>query len=474
MKKVVRLKEIKISNFKNVLEGRISLENKRNQFKSNVLGVYGQNGSGKTTLLDALELLKYIIMGQAVPSYFTDYINVDKTDSKFVFNFNVITEKMETDLIYEFYMRKVEDNQQTNTNIDQNNNENKKYKIEIFNEKLVCPIIGIGEKKRMGILISTETEEVFVPNVKYKLLVGNKNDTKLNLLVHKKMASMTSKSFIFSKELLMEIRNNNNKSVEYSYYTNIIESIVNYGNFELFIINTANNGLISLNALPLTFKYKKPGEKGAIGNIALPLDGAKAMPKTVIELVEKILVSMNVVLKKIIPDLTIGIEKLGTTLLENGEMGEVVQFISERNKKPIALKYESEGIKKIISILQLLIMVFNQESITVAIDELDSGIFEYLLGEIIKIISEKGKGQLLFTSHNLRPLETLDRGCIVFTTTNPYNRYIRLENIKDSHNLRDMFYRNIVLGGQKEELYQYTNNAEITLAFKKSGMLYEK
>ena len=26
-----------------------------------------------------------------------------------------------------------------------------------------------------------------------------------------------------------------------------------------------------------------------------------------------------------------------------------------------------------------------------------------LLGELLKIISEKGKGQLIFTSHNLRP-----------------------------------------------------------------------
>ena len=57
------------------------------------------------------------------------------------------------------------------------------------------------------------------------------------------------------------------------------------------------------------------------------------------------------------------------------------------------MRYESEGIKKIVSILQLLIVVYNNDSITVAIDELDSGIFEYLLGEILRIISEKGNGQ---------------------------------------------------------------------------------
>ena len=48
-------------------------------------------------------------------------------------------------------------------------------------------------------------------------------------------------------------------------------------------------------------------------------------------------------------------------------------------------------IRKIISVLGLLISVYNRKSITVAIDELDSGIFEYLLGEILRIISEKGE-----------------------------------------------------------------------------------
>ena len=143
--------------------------------------------------------------------------------------------------------------------------------------------------------------------------------------------------------------------------------------------------------------------------------------------------------------------------------------MSRKNSKEIPLRDESDGIKKIVSILQLLIMIYNRQSITVAIDELDSGLFEYLLGELLKIISEEGKGQLIFTSHNLRPLETIDRGFVAFTTTNPENRYIRLTNVKDNNNLRDFYYRDIILGSQKEDLYDLTNNYKISLAFKKAG-----
>ena len=114
-------------------------------------------------------------------------------------------------------------------------------------------------------------------------------------------------------------------------------------------------------------------------------------------------------------------------------------------------------------------MVYNDAFVTVAIDELDSGIFEYLLGELLRIISEKGKGQLIFTSHNLRPLETIDKGFVAFTTTNPENRYIRMTNVKENNNLRDFYYRDIVLGEQSELLYNATNNFEIALAFREAG-----
>ena len=290
----------------------------------------------------------------------------------------------------------------------------------------------------------------------------------VDLLVTKKMMQATSRSFIFSREMLNVFR----KNCSNAEYLSLIESLVVFGNRELYIIKTKNSGLISMNALPLPFNYK--GENTiTYGNLMIPLDSAIPIPEDAYDIVQKVIENMNIVLKQIVPDLTIDVVDLGTVLLKNGNMGRSIQLMSLKNGKAIPFKFESEGIKKIVSILQLLIVVYNNASITVAIDEIDAGIFEYMLGELLNIISEKGKGQLIFTSHNLRPLETIDKGFIAFTTTNPEKRYIRMTNVKGNNNLRDFYYRDIVLGEQNEQLYNPTNNFEIALAFREAGEAFD-
>ncbi len=104
-----------------------------------------------------------------------------------------------------------------------------------------------------------------------------------------------------------------------------------------------------------------------------------------------------------------------------------------------------------------------------AIDELDAGIFEYMLGELLDIFNQSAKGQLIFTSHNLRALEMLDKDSIMFSTANPDRRYIRMKNKKATNNLRNMYLRGILVGGQDEVIYEETDSLRIARAFRKAG-----
>ena len=97
------------------------------------------------------------------------------------------------------------------------------------------------------------------------------------------------------------------------------------------------------------------------------------------------------------------------------------------------------------------------------------GIFEILLGSLLQISQESGKGQLIFTSHNLRPLEVLNDENIIFTTTNPKNRYINLKGIREDNNLRDTYIRALKLGGQDESLSTEFKESHIRIALRKAG-----
>lgn len=469
MDNIVRIESITIQNFKNIKNGYLSFENSKKNYAASILGLYGQNGSGKTALIDALELLRLALSGKSLPPHFANFINVDSESATIKYALKVQSDKYKSayDVVYELSLkREIDDSDQNMDNPSTNEN----YKPIIVDEILSYSYEPeIGKRERFATIIDTRTEndKPFVPVAKYNVLVGKSKETLTNLMVAKQLARATSRSFIFSKELVNIIR----QKCQKDYHRYLIDRMMVFGNYELFVINTSNTGLISMDALPLSFRYSENG-KATVGNMLLKLNEPTLIPEQALGIVKKVVANMNIVLQQIIPGLTIGVRELGTQLNPNGSLGCRVQLISKKNSKEIPLKYESEGIKKIVSILQLLIVVYNKASITVAIDELDSGVFEYLLGEILRIISEKGKGQLIFTSHNLRPLETIDKGFIAFTTTNPDNRYIRMTNVKSSNNLRDFYYRDIILGEQDEPVYDTTNNYEIALAFREAGASY--
>ena len=302
-------------------------------------------------------------------------------------------------------------------------------------------------------------------------MTGNAKDIDVDLMVARKLTNVESRSFVFSDQLFEIIEKNSknaNDKVQYEYYKKVIYQLADFGKYALFVINADTSGFISINTQPSSVQCSGV-ENGAVGTIMIPVEENVILPKEEFMYVSKTIENMNIVLQQLIPGLTISIKELGTQLMKNGTIGYEIQLMSCKNSKEISLKYESEGIKKIISVLPMLIAVHNQAAITVAIDNLDTNIFEYLFGELLRLISERGKGQLIFTSYNLRVLETVDKQFLAFTTTNPDHRYIRLKNAKRSNNVRDMYYREIMLGDESEELYEKTKNTEISLAFRVAG-----
>lgn len=457
MESIVRLASLKISNIKNVRSGQIVMPNacrKQLSYKNaEILGVYGQNGSGKTAVIDTMYYLQKIMIGSTLEEELADYIDANDNHAEITADFNIFVEDAIYEVTYKVVLQKNE------------------KRVEISRETLSCAVNKDDSRSNKTVFMDyqrSDRENLFVPKKRLDEVIEANVENKTDLIVARKMAEKDNCSYIFgesSREVFCRNYENN-----FKHCSEVITALFRFALKDLFVIRNTHSGVISANfVLPMAFKIEQ-NDIGMKGDFAVLLTKPIELSEDRKLLLDTIVEQINMVLFTIIPGMRIGVHNYGKQLLDSGETGYRVELVSIREgMPPIPIRMESEGIIKIISILNALIQTFGNPSICLAIDELDAGIFEYMLGELLDIINKSAKGQLIFTSHNLRALEMLDKDSIMFSTANPDRRYIRMKNVKASNNLRDTYLRGITLGGQDEVIYEETDSLRIARAFRKAG-----
>lgn len=457
MGSIVRLVSLNIAKIKNVKNGQIIMPGVyRKQFldrHAEVLGLYGQNGSGKTAVIDTLYFLQRIMVGDTLGEELADYIDVQEKQAEIAVSFFVFEEAFFYEVGYKLVLQR------------------KDRGVELIRETLSCAIHEGKDKSNKTVFMDYQRKDrefVFTPQKRFDEAAEGNKENKMELMVAKRMAEKSNCSYIFgesSREIFCREYKNN-----FRHYSRIITALFQFAVKDLFVIRNTHSGVISANFfLPMAFKIEQK-EMGMKGDFTVSLTEPVVLQEERKRLLEIIVEQINIVLCTIIPGLKIDILDYGMQMMDSGEKGYKVELLSVREGvPPIPIRMESEGIIKIISILNALIQAFGNPSICLAIDELDAGIFEYMLGELLDIFEKNAKGQLIFTSHNLRALEMLDKDSIMFSTANPNRRYIHMKNIKSSNNLRDVYIRGITLGGQDEVIYEETDSLKIARAFRKAG-----
>lgn len=421
--------------------------------KAEILGIYGQNGSGKTAIVDALYFLQKVMIGADLDQSLEDYMDMDSDTAEIFADFNLFMNGIVFEIGYRLSLSREE-------------------KVVVISRETLS-----GAKNENGIRTNKtvfmdyqrdQTNTIFKPQKRLDEILEENKDIKTDLIVARKMAEKSNCSYIFgesSRDIFCREYKNG-----FQQFSVIISSLFEFALKDLFVIRNTHLGVISANfVLPMAFRIENDN-MGTKGDFTVSLTEPILVDEERKNLLETIVEQINIVLYTIIPGLQVTIKNYGKQSLDDGEEGWKLELMSKREgMKEIPIRMESEGIIKIISILNALIQAFGNPSICLVIDELDSGIFEYMLGELLDIFKKSGKGQLIFTSHNLRALEMIDKESIMFSTTNPNNRYIHMKNVRESNNLRNMYIRSITLGGQSEEIYEETDSLKIARAFRKAG-----
>lgn len=462
----VRIKKVELTNFKGVKHGVLEFNCAREHIpfntKSDIMGIYGQNGSGKSSLVDALSIMKILLSGGRLNEEHIRFIDVTSgfADIRFVFDFQYRS-GIQADVEYSVRLSKlktIDCDMAVDSPIDEC-----EYYIGVSNEKIITHFYADGSTKRMHTIVDTE-KNIFCSDATQKEWFGKEYASiKDELSYLRRKFFEDGRSFVFSASLakildeLKERKESSEQIEDNSKYTELLVELNLFVSKFLLIIESRSSGLVQLGiGIPIFLPTV---------NIPLLLTEDDPLPAAIQPYIQNVFDQINSVIGTIIPDLQLELEFSSATS-PSGDPGVCTSIFSVRGKRRFPFSYESDGIIKIVCILADYIVAFNQGSTTLVVDEFDSGIFEYLLGELLQVFEESGKGQFIFTSHNLRPLEIIDKKFIRFTTYDPLNRYCRLQNVGETNNLRDLYLRKVQLGNADVEIYRRTKSFKIVKALR--------
>lgn len=428
----VRVEAIRMENFKSVSNGEVYFNEQkslvRGQIKdddfSSILGVYGQNGSGKTAIIETIKIIQQLFSLKFLSKNIINYFRYEANKIKFEMDFYVYNDNENYYFTYKVIFKK------------------ENLKILIDEEKL--SYFDLSKKKRTITIYQYKDEQI---NNSFLNYFSKEEQAIIKYLVNETNYIDENNdrlySTVFNPKLFTIFKNN----TSFASFFKFLDTFYMYASNKLFIYSIGYFADDELGGI----RYKISDNEYKTLNF-----NETSIQNIYFKNLELSVKRINKVLPHIIPNLEIVIIK--TTTENESKYVKYTNFVlmSKKEDELTLLNNESNGIKKIITILNGIIEVFNHEGYFLAIDELDSGLYEYLLGEIIYSFENFSSGQLLFTSHNLRALEKMNYKNVFFTTVLPNKRFTKLSNIRETNNLRDIYYKRI-LNSTDKELKLYDN-----------------
>lgn len=430
-----RLNSIKFHNFRNILDSEIHLNTKElsTPLGGAIAGIYGTNGSSKSSVGYALCYL-YKQVFDISPAFFHDFDN----------DFGICDDYVS--LEYDF-----------------------SYTFGDF-EGIVIKFVWKKNPETKKVYISEETI-TFKTNKKGKpySYTVNKTDNSLEYLISDSDTKRICDLFLINDKMLYRLYS---ASIDgsYSMFLNLknMQAIITYLQENKPGYNPQHAYLSSfvIGALFSSTAFIMPDSYGAsitnnlflsYGNKETPLSalnkdksGVIIANEQQIKAIENIISISNKFMRKVVSDFEVALDKQLLETTADGVKNYRVQFMSNKKEGSFLFENESEGIKRLFNIAVSLARCMNEPDFIVFIDEFDEGVFEVLYGDIINALNKQCMGQLIFTSHNLRPLEVLNYKNFIFSTLNPKNRFVTLKGVKPQNNLRDIYIRKIMYGGNDE------------------------
>lgn len=456
---MARLLALTLRNIRNIGNGEITFETLPSG--GSVTGIYGANGSGKTSVLDAIGLLRPTISGEPLPEDAAELVSIGESEAELSALFRVSVDDDERYLRYTVVYRRVDD------------------VLRIVQESVY---IGDSER-RLGRPFVRHAADGrnrldLSPVTRWQGIVAAVDD-KVAVALGEQRAALEHRSFLFSDTFLNYLRTAAEggmkplaKEVQrwLAHYPSafaVMQELRSWARTRMFLLSTQHNSIVSYSLLPISV----PSETGRPRERVFSMGGVNDLTDSELEELNRSLDDFNQIMPYLVHGMTLKVRNLGSTILPDGSTANEVVLVSVRDGVEVPLMHESEGVTRIVGMLAYLIRAYNDPDVLVTIDELDGGVFEYLLGEMLHEFSRNVQGQLIFTAHNLRPMERMDfpQKTVVLSTLDPDRRFIPYMTVGRTNNPRHQYIQALQNGGKVADLYKCTSPQMLGVGFTLAG-----
>ena len=420
---------VKAKNFKSLKDIEFNLnktKTKTNQF----ISIYGENGSGKTNIVELFKLLQQSIMSRA-----TD-IAMNKMPKEFWKIQEEMSDQLPTEIRQIFQLsfnlkeyRMLDEEEATEIEYGfKINNKDGFYYIKFDDEIIEEKLYYMAGKQRAYIFQINKENNKITKNLNKNIFINEKYNEELIDGIDKYWGKYT-----FLSLLSFETIEKNKDYIDNNISKNIIEVI------DRIWLMTVHVDKGALKIIPDGFvKVRK------LNNIQKGIIKKDKLPE--IKKYENVL---NIFFTQAYADIK-------EVKYEINEKEDRIYYELYFNKmiggqiKSIPSRLESDGTRRILNQFDTIIGSLLGE--TVIIDEIDNGIHDVLMKNIIMSIKDEITGQLIITTHNTLLLEVLPKENIYILSTDR-NGNKMINSIKEygikiqkNNNARDLYFKG-VFGG---------------------------
>lgn len=416
---------IKAKNFKSLKEINFNLK-KTQKETNNLLAIYGENGSGKTNVVELFEFLKKNVLSRATDFCFTRLIEEEKENNEEFLE--ALKEIRKITLVLEDY-RMIYENEATELEFGFELEGKEGYYYIKFNEKILEErLYYIVGKQRSNFFEIKKTEEKIETIFNSHIFINEKYKEELYDNIEKYWGK-----FSFLSLLCKENMDKNGDFIN-SRLNNILIKFINL--ILAISISVKNNKIQLFNS-----SIKSTNRISDLGKGRVNLEQKELLLKY-----EHILKIFFIQAYADIKDVKYIIKE------ENDKLNYELYFSKMIGEecRDIPISIESTGTTNLLKHINELIDALNGE--VVIIDEIDNGIHDYLMKNILNSILPEITGQLIITTHNTLLLENLPKELIyILSVDKKGNKKIQSIkqmgiNIQKNNNIRDLYLKGVFEG----------------------------